>query len=90
VKYSVRWSRQAHDMLAQLWLDHDAERAEITQAAAMLDQLLLSDPQAQGESRDDGRRILFVPPLVIVFRVDSDHSVVRVLNVRHLRRRGTS
>lgn len=90
VKYAVRWSRQALDALAQLWLDNPAQRAEFTQATATIDQLLLVNPHEQGESRDDGRRILFVPPLIVIFSVDADHNVVRMLSVRHLKRRGTT
>ena len=89
MNYAVRWSRQALDAVAQLWLDNPAQRAEFTQATATIDQLLLVNPHEQGESREDGRRILFVPPLVVVFSVDIDHDVVRVVNIRHLKPRRT-
>jgi hypothetical protein len=78
----------ALDALGQLWIDNVGERAEITRAAATIDQLLVTNPHEQGEDRNDDRRILFVPPLVVLFSVDTNHNVVRVLNVRLLKRRG--
>jgi hypothetical protein len=90
VKYAIRWSRRALDAVAQLWLDNPALRAEITEATATIDRLLQFDPHEQGESRDDGRRILFVPPLVVVFSADAERNLVRVLNVRQLKRGGAS
>lgn len=89
MKYTVQWSRRALDAVAQLWLDNSDQRAEITQATATVDRILLMNPHEQGESRADDRRILFVPPLVVIFRAQADHNLVRVLNVRHLKRRGT-
>ena len=89
MKYTVQWSRRAVDALAQFWLDNTVQRTEITQATATIDQLLQFNPDEQGESRDDGRRILFVPPLVVIFRVNTEHNMVRVLNVGQLKRRGT-
>jgi hypothetical protein len=90
VKFSIRWSRRALDSVAQLWLDNPDQRSGITQATATIDQLLQFDPQEHGESRNDGRRIVFVPTLVAIISVDADHNVVRVLDVRQLKRRGTS
>jgi hypothetical protein len=87
VKFTVRWSRRALDALTQLWLDEPTQRSAITQATATIDLLLQSDPDQRGESRDDDRRILFVPPLIVIFSVDTDHRVVRVLNARHLKLR---
>jgi plasmid stabilization system protein ParE len=90
VKYTIHWSRQALDAVAQLWLDNPAQQAEITEATAAVDQLLQYDPHERGESRDDGRRIVFVPPLAVIFHVDAGQNLVRILTVRHLKRRGTS
>ena len=88
VSFVVRWSRWALDVLAEAWLAHPEQRAEITQAAAAIDRLLCFDPAHQGESRDHDRRILFVPPLVAIFKIDDDHGVVHILNIRRLRPRG--
>jgi hypothetical protein len=85
VKYSVQWGRLALEALARIWLDNPIQRAAITQATATTDQLLQDNPHAQGESRDNDRRIAFVPPLVIVFRVETVRRVVRILNVRNMK-----
>lgn len=77
------------DALAELWVDNPDQRAAITESAATVDQLLRYDPEDRGESRDDNRRILFVPPLAIIYSVDLTHNVVRVLNVRLLSVRAT-
>ena len=88
MKFTVEWSRRALDAIAKLWLDHSDQRSAITQAIATIDQLLQFAPENQGESRDDDRRILFVPPLVVIFRVDIDRQLARILDARHLKRRG--
>jgi hypothetical protein len=87
VKYTVRWSRRAVDAVAQLWLDLPDLRSEITQATDTLDHLLQFNPAEQGESRNDDRRILFVPPLVAIFRVSAAAETVSVLDVRQVKRR---
>lgn len=82
--FRVRWKQSALDELTALWMAADSEgRREITAAAHRIDQLLQGDPEDQGESRPGGRRILFVPPLGLLFRVDAALSVVRVLHVWH-------
>ena len=90
MSYTVRWSRRALDALAEIWLANPGQRAEINQAAASIDRLLRVNPEEQGESRDNDRRILFMPPLVVIFRVDDANRTVRILRIRRLRRRGTS
>lgn len=55
-------------------------RVQITQAVCEIDQRLMSNPRADGESRSAGRRILIVAPLALLYRIDSEE-VVRVLNV---------
>jgi hypothetical protein len=80
--FRVRWKQSALNELAALWMAADSEeRRAITAATHRIDQLLRGDPDNQGESRPGGRRILFVPPLGILFRVDAAQAVVRVLHV---------
>ena len=80
--FRVRWKRSALNELASLWMQADAEgRRAINTAANAVDQQLRSDPLNQGESRPQGRRIFFVSPLGILFRVDPQQRVVRVLQV---------
>ena len=87
MKYTVVWSRRAYSALAEIWLDRPGERDEIRRSSDSVDQLLSDSPLEQGESRDQDRRVLFLPPLVIIFRVDENSRVVRVLNIREMRRR---
>lgn len=89
MKFTVVWSGKALEALARLWLESPVERTSITNATAMIDQLLAIDPHDKGESRDDGRRILFVAPLVTIFRVNEFDRMVRILHVRQLKRRGS-
>lgn len=89
MKFTVQWSHRALDAVTQLWLDNANQRAGITRATAAIDQILQFDPNEKGEARDDDRRIFFVPPLVVIFSVNVDRNLVRVLNTRHLKRRGS-
>lgn len=80
--FRVRWKKVALDDLALIWLNADSPRRRLmTQAANVIDQLLRNDPDNQGESRPKGKRILFVPPLGILFKVDTQGLVVRVTHV---------
>jgi len=56
-------------------------RADVTAAANHADRLLRAAPKSVGESRDEGRRILFVDPLGFLFEVDEGDMIVRVLTV---------
>ena len=51
------------------------ERALITIAATQIDILLGDDPHGQGESRPGGRRITFVAPLGLFYRIDPNDRV---------------
>ena len=88
MRFTVRWGRRALDALARVWLDYPSYRANITQATAATDQLLQEEPETQGESRDKGRRIVFVLPLAVIFRVDVVRREVRIVDVRIMRTRG--
>ena len=87
--YVVQWSRRALGAVTELWLaSSSADRTLITRAVATIDERLGNDPKRLGESRDANERIWFVPPLIVIFEVDDVDRLVRVLNVRPLRRRG--
>jgi plasmid stabilization system protein ParE len=90
VTYTVRWNRRSLETVATLWLENPAQRAEISQAAESVDQRLASRPHDQGESRDEDERIMFAQPLVVIFTIDEAAELVRVVKVRHLKRRGTA
>jgi plasmid stabilization system protein ParE len=85
--FVVRWTKRASNKMADLWLGGDSDlRRAITQAIHIIDQQLQSDPLDLGESRPGKRRIHFVSPLGIFYRVDETKSMVRVLQVWHVKR----
>jgi len=80
--FEVEWLRSAFDELTALWAASDpAEREAMAAAIQRLDPQLRSDPLSLGESRPEGRRIVFEHPLVVTYRVERVGSVVVVLHV---------
>ena len=70
------------------WIGADAElRQAITEAAHQIDVLLARDPFGQGESRPNGRRLAFVPPLGFYYRLEDDEKTVVVLRAWVFRKR---
>jgi hypothetical protein len=80
MNYTVIWLPDAEQELAALWRNAP-NRDAITVAAALIDQLLEREPETAGESRPDGRRILFASPLGVIYRVRPDQ---REVNVHHV------
>jgi hypothetical protein len=80
MNYSVDWLPDAEQELADLWL-LATDREAVTKASYLIDQRLGTDPENEGESRSDGRRILFVAPLGVIFRVRQNEWKVTVLHV---------
>lgn len=80
MKFTVVWSRGAEDELAEIWFAV-RDRSRIAEAAHEIDRRLRRDPVNEGESRDQGRRILLLPPLGVTYEVLSDDRLVRVLHV---------
>jgi hypothetical protein len=69
--FAVRWERRALNELAAVWTDGSWDkRREITASSQRIDLLLHDDPEQQGKSRSRGRRVAFVPPLGVTFRVN--------------------
>jgi hypothetical protein len=84
--FHVRWLQAALDELAAVWLTATTdERRAITSASHIIDERLSENPHEQGESRPNGRRIMFVAPLAARFEIKGQ--VVTVLHVRVFRRR---
>ncbi len=89
--FRVEWLQSALNELAAIWLKADSStRDAVTVAARQIDRQLAARPEQQGESRTGGRRILFVYPLAVVFRVDAQRRTVSVLNVWRFVRRPRS
>jgi len=86
--FRVEWLQSALDELATQWtLAASTERQAITAATHAIERRLAEDPVHEGESRVKGRRITFVPPLAVTFRIEADAKTVTVLQVRVFRRR---
>ena len=86
--FRVDWLQVAMEELSDHWMQADSTRRQaITAASHALDNRLMSDPANEGESRADGIRITFVPPLAVHFRIEADGQTVTVLHVRLYGRR---
>lgn len=86
--YRVEWAPTALDALARFWTSADpTTRQAINSAANELDRRLQANPWGQGESRTNGRRVLFVAPLSATYRVHGDDQTVIIIYV-HLFRMG--
>jgi hypothetical protein len=84
--WTVRWTREARDQLAAVWLAA-SDRAAVTHAAHRIEAALRRDPTVEGESRDAGRRLVIDYPLAVMYRVNDIERKVRILGVRACRRR---
>lgn len=84
MNYTVIWLPDAEQELAEVWLNAP-HRSAITRAAAAIDRLVESAPEDEGESRPNGRRILFAAPLAVIYRVHPDEHQVTVLHVWQFR-----
>jgi hypothetical protein len=81
VTYLVRWKESALNELASAWMQaNSAQRQAISAASQRLDAELSTDPEQKGESRPQGRRIHFAPPLGVTFQVQFRLSTVFVLH----------
>lgn len=80
--FRVEWHSPAVNELTDLWLQaNSTRRAEITAATHELDQRLRKDPENEGESRSADRRVAFIGPLGVLFRVDVAASIIEVVHV---------
>ena len=85
---TVVWEGSAIDELTEMWIRATpADRQDITAATAELEHRLRFNANLQGESRPRGRRVMYVPPLGVTFRVSEDDKMVYVLRVWDVRRR---
>lgn len=75
--YTVTWIKSALDELAELWNDA-LDRPDVTEASNQIDSILRSNPYAYSESREQDLRIMFVPPLAILFEVREADRIVTV------------
>ncbi len=81
MNYTVVWQPTAENQLATAWVDA-TDRGAVARASDRVDRVLAVDPAHEGESRDRGRRLVFVPPLAVTYEVIEDDKLVRILRVR--------
>jgi hypothetical protein len=87
--FRVDWLQVAVNELAKIWMRADStERRVITQASNIIDEKLRTDPFGSSESREREDRVLFEPPLGILFRVDLSKRNISVGHVWYYARRG--
>jgi hypothetical protein len=77
VIYTVTWTKAAVNELTNLWLNA-LDRSAVTRASARIEALLRSNPYAQSESRDGNKRVIFAPPLGVMFTVSDADRIVTV------------
>jgi hypothetical protein len=75
--YTVTWIPSALGELANLW-NNALDRRNVADAANRIDSILRLNPYAHSESRDEDFRILFVPPLAVLFDVNDADRLVTV------------
>jgi hypothetical protein len=80
MSYRVVWLPDAEAELTSIWLA-SSERDAVNAAASQLDALIRLKPTEVGESRSQGRRIIFVRPLAAIYRVILVTRVVEVVRV---------
>lgn len=80
MSYVVVWEPSAERDLTELWLSSRI-RHDLNLAANQIDIDLAHHPQDCGESRDEDRRVMFVWPLGVSYRVDESHREVRITSV---------
>jgi hypothetical protein len=86
--YRVVWLQGALNHVTTAWLNADpALRRAITAAVHRVDQQLRTDPFGTSESRPEGRRITFVAPLGITFRVQPGSRSVSIVRVWVVKKR---
>jgi plasmid stabilization system protein ParE len=79
--FSVVWTEDAEDSLADVWLQ-SAVPNEVTRAQARIDRQLASDPKNLGTPMSEGLYRLTDPPLTVLYSFDEDTRAVEVSAVR--------
>lgn len=80
MRFTVLWKPQAERTLLELWLE-SSDRETLTRAAEEIESLVRERPSSVGESRELGRRWLFVEPLGVDYSVSVNDRVVEIINV---------
>ena len=86
MNYRVVWDVSAYRELERIWSEAEPVHPYLN-AFDEIDSLLSVDAHEQGESRPDGRRILIVSPLGVLFRAQPRLLETHVLQVWSISRR---
>lgn len=86
MKYRVTWDPNAFRDLVRAWKTANQPDSGI-RAFDEIERLLSDDAELQGESRDDDRRLLIVPPIGVVFRAKPDLGEALILDAWMIRPR---
>jgi mRNA-degrading endonuclease RelE of RelBE toxin-antitoxin system len=81
MRYSVLWSPDAEDRLAEIWLEA-ADRNDVTRAQAIVDEELATNPESKGTEVSEGLRRFKSEPLVVLFEIQTGARLVKVTAVR--------
>lgn len=87
--WRIEWLETALNELTSIWLKSGpTTRRAVTVAVRQIEHALSIHPEEEGESRTEGRRILFAEPLAVVFEVDEPNRQATIVTVWHFGRRG--
>lgn len=75
--YSVEWTPEADDLLADIWINAP-DRQAVTRAQATIDRLLSHSPKTAGSHISEGLYHLHVVPLRVAYSIDEDQKIVEV------------
>ncbi|AWM39982.1 hypothetical protein GobsT_16190 [Gemmata obscuriglobus] len=76
--FQVTWSRRAINQLAVIWMNA-TDQNSVSAASHAIGAALASDPENEGESRPNSRRVMYASPLGVRYRVYPGETRVRVL-----------
>lgn len=79
MNYTVLWALDAEEELVRIWM-RSGSRGAVTKATDGIDKLLRTNPDIKGEPFDN-RRVLHVPPLLVVYEIIPDDRLVRIVQV---------
>jgi len=79
--YTVVWPKGSEADLAAIWLAAP-DRQAVTEAAQAIDRALGEDAGIKGFELSEGLRVLYEPPLRVLFVVREKDRIVEVLRVK--------
>jgi hypothetical protein len=77
MRWTLGYKPAAEDRLIELWLNAP-DRQAVTDAANAIERELRIDADTKGVPYPGGRRLLRIPPLAVLFRVDPGDCKVTV------------